>query len=79
MKLVVEGNKKEAEMVDYDAIRRGDCPALGEGLGHVWVASDDTSDCAACGVSIPKAQPARSWLVSVKATIQGLFQRRPRV
>ena len=72
-------------MANYDAIRRGDCPALGGGLGHAWVSSGDDDKamaCSACKVSIPKAQPApprRSWLVSVKATIQGLFQRRPRV
>ena len=72
-------------MVNYDAIRRGDCPTLGRGLGHAWVSSGDddkTMGCSLCGVSIPKTQPApprRSWLVSVKATIQWLFQRRPRV
>ena len=69
-------------MMNYDAIRHGDCPALGEGLGHVWVSSGDDDGCSACRVSIPKAQPApprRSWLESVKATIQGLFPRRPRV
>ena len=53
---------------DHDAIRRGDCPAFGEGFGHAWVSSDNTSDCTACGMSIPKAQqaPRRSWLESVK-------------
>ena len=69
----------------YGRLAMSDCPVMGEGLGHVWVSSGDDDKamaCSACKVSIPKAQPAPprcSWLVSVKATIQWLFQRRPRL
>ena len=54
---------------DHNAIRRGDCPVLGNGLGHAWVsAGDDDPDmgCSACGARVSKVPPRRSWLESVK-------------
>ena len=39
--------------MDYEAIRRGECPALGEGKEHAWVSSGDRWGCPGCGVRIP--------------------------
>ena len=38
-------------MMNYDAIRRGDCPALGEGLGHAWVSSGDDDKAMGCSAA----------------------------
>ena len=62
--------------MDYDDIRRGDCPVMGEGLGHAWVSSlgpdDPTMGCTACHTTIPKPEPpTRSLLDTLRAWLRG--------